>query len=173
VDRMTPLDASFLFAEDGNSHMDIGMVLEIDGPAMSAEEVAEAIAGRLALVPRYRQKIRLVPAAAALPVWVDDVDFDVRRHVFETTAPTPGEDGLFAAVSRVMSSQFDRGKPLWEAHLVTGLGEDRWALVVRMHHAMVDGITSTAIVGELLTRSPEVPEPVDDGWSPAPEPSDW
>lgn len=172
---MSALDASFLFGEDGNSHMDIGMVLEFEGPAVSRDDLADAISGRLPLVPRYRQKVRLVPAAAALPVWVDDVQFDVRRHIFETPASPAGDDAaLFDAVSRVMSNQLDRDKPLWEAHLITGLADDRWALVVRMHHCMVDGISSTAIVGVLLTSDPDpaMPERLDDAWSPQPEPSD-
>lgn len=174
LDRMSPLDASFLFGEDGKSHMDVGMVLEFAGPPPSLDEVTAAIAGRLPLVPRYRQKVRMVPAAAALPVWVDDPHFDIRRHVVATAAAAPGDDeALFEAVGRVMSVQLARDKPLWEAHLVTGLAAGRWALVVRMHHCMVDGITSTAIVGELLATTPDPPPPLPDDWAPAPEPSDW
>ena len=77
IDRLSPLDASFLFGEDGRSHMDIGMVLEFDGPPMSRDDVVAAIRGRVPLVPRYRQKVRMVPGAFALPVWIDDVEFDV------------------------------------------------------------------------------------------------
>ena len=118
--------------------------------------------------------MKLVPAAAALPVWVDDVDFAVERHIFEVAVQQPGDDEAFLdAVGQVMSTQLSRDKPLWEVHVLTGLADGRWALVVRMHHAMVDGITSTAIVGVLLTSSPEVPEPLDDGWTPAAEPTEW
>jgi diacylglycerol O-acyltransferase len=174
MDRLSPLDASFLFGEDGRSHMDIGMVLEFDGPPMSRDDVVAAIRGRVPLVPRYRQKVRMVPGAVALPVWIDDVDFDVDRHVFCTRAGDTGDDSaLFAAVSDAMSAQLDRGKPLWEVHVITELAADRWAMVVRMHHCMVDGVTSTAIVRVLLSETPDVPQPIQDDWTPAPEPSDW
>lgn len=174
MDRLTPLDASFLFAEDGKSHTDIGMVLEFDGPPLSRDELAESIRSRLPLIPRYRQKVKLVPGAAALPVWVDDVRFDIHRHVFEAEAAAPGdEEALEDAVSRVMSSQLDRGKPLWEAHLVIGLANERWAVILRLHHAMADGLTSTAMTSALLTTTPEATEPIPDAWSPRPEPSDW
>ncbi|HEU5268249.1 MAG TPA: wax ester/triacylglycerol synthase family O-acyltransferase [Jatrophihabitans sp.] len=170
MQRLTAIDASFLFSEDGRSHNDIGMVLQFDGPAMTRADVMSAIAGRLALVPRFRQRIRQVPMAAALPVWVDDTRFDIARHVFESAAPAGG-DPLGAAVSRVMSDQLDHDLPLWQAHVITGLADDGWALVVRMHHAMVDGVSSTEIVRVLLSDSTEPAPTVPDDWRPAPEPT--
>jgi WS/DGAT/MGAT family acyltransferase len=106
-------------------------------------------------------------------VWIDDVGFDIDRHVFASEAgPGSADEATFEAVGRLMSTQLDRSKPLWEAHLVTGLPQDRWLLVVRMHHGMVDGVTSAAIVSKLLTLTPDVEELVEEEWVPAAEPSD-
>jgi diacylglycerol O-acyltransferase / wax synthase len=173
MDRLSAMDAGFLFGEDANSRMDIGMILEFQGDPVTVPELAEAVEGRLPLVPRYRQKVKLVPGSAGLPVWVDDAEFAVRRHLFETQVDPRADPQGFEAIARVMGTTLDRHKPLWEMHLITGMPEDRWLLVIRMHHGMVDGITSTAIVGKLLTTSPEPPEAVEDNWTPAPEPSDW
>jgi WS/DGAT/MGAT family acyltransferase len=167
------MDASFLFAEDGRSHMDIGMVLVFDGPPPSRDEVAAAVTARLPLVPRYRQKVRLVPFNAGLPVWVDDPAFHIDRHLFTMHAPADGGPHTLArAVSERMSGQLDQSKPLWEMHLITGLPDDRWSLLTRMHHGMVDGVSSTEIVKVLLTDEPEPPPPMPDYWQPRAEPSD-
>ena len=171
MERLSAMDASFFFGEDGNSHNDIGMVLVFDGPSMSRQEVVAAVMARIALVPRFRQKIKLAPFAAALPVWIDDTTFDIDHHVFELAAAAP-IDPLSAAVSQVMSNQLDHALPLWQIHLVRHLPSDRWALVVRMHHCMVDGVTSMDIVRVLLSDSPAPIAAVEDNWRPEPEPSD-
>lgn len=173
MDRLTPLDASFLFGEDGRSHMDIGMVLVFEGPPPPRDEVAAAVTARLPLVPRYRQKVRLVPFNVGLPVWVDDPEFHIDRHLFSMQAPAGGGPHTLAeAVSQRMSRQLDQSRPLWEMHLITGLPQDQWALLARMHHAMVDGISSTEIVKVLVSDSPDPPPPLPDDWRPGPEPSD-
>ena len=171
MDRLSPLDAAFLFSEDGRSHNDIGMVLQFEGPAVSRSELIDAVAAQLPRLPRYRQKLRFIPMDAGLPVWIDDADFRLQRHVFEVPNVSAAPDALGLTVGRVMSSQMARDKPLWEIHLVRGLPEDGWALVVRMHHCMVDGVSSAEIVNALLSRSPEPTAPVPDQWRPAPEPS--
>ena len=81
MDRMSMMDASFLFSEDGRSHNDVGMVLVFEGPAPSRQEIMQVIADRLALVPRFRQRLRHMPFGLGLPVWVDDVSFEMERHV--------------------------------------------------------------------------------------------
>lgn len=165
LDRMSIMDASFLYSEDGNSHNDVGMVLIFDGPAPSRDEIMQAVADRIALVPRFRQKLRHLPFGAGLPVWIDDVSFTIDRHV--RTHPRQAADNpVGQAVSRIMSVPMDLTIPLWELHLVTGLPEGRWLLVVRMHHAMVDGVHSTEIVRLLLSPKPEGEPPVTDNWRP-------
>jgi WS/DGAT/MGAT family acyltransferase len=167
MERLSPMDAAFYFGEDGRSHNDVGVVLVFDGTPPSRSELASLVAARLSLVPRFRQRVREIPLAAGLPVWIDDVSFSVDRHVAETRAGLTLEQ----AVSEVMSSQLDHGLPLWQIHLIAGL-QTGWALVVRMHHAMVDGITSTEIVQVLLSESPHIQAEPAEPWQPAPEPSD-
>lgn len=171
MDRLSMMDAAFLYSEDGKSHNDVGMVLLFDGPALTREEVMQVIADRIALVPRFRQKVRHMPYGIGLPVWMDDTDFNMWRHVQHHPAQ-PALHPVGAAVSRVMSGAMDLTIPLWQVHLITGLPEDRWLLVVRMHHAMVDGVNSTEIVRLLLSPKPEGEPPVLDNWRPRPELSD-
>jgi diacylglycerol O-acyltransferase len=173
VDRLSLLDASFLFGEDGNSRMDIAFVLVFAGPPASRADLVEAVAARLPLIPRYRQKVRLVPWGAGLPVWVDDRDFDLDRHVLDSPVPAPGGPAqMCTVVADRMSRLMDRSRPLWELHRLTGLTDDRWAVVVRMHHAMVDGLASIEIIRTILTETPQAAAPVPDTWQPAAEPSD-
>ncbi|MBK8756608.1 MAG: wax ester/triacylglycerol synthase family O-acyltransferase [Actinomycetales bacterium] len=165
---MNLIDASFLYSEDGQSHNDVGVVLVFDGPAPIREDVMQLIADRIALVPRFRQKIKHVPYAMALPVWMDDTTFTMRRHVHHNPAP-PAPDPLGAAVSQIMSVPMDLSIPLWETHLITGLPEDQFALVMRMHHAMVDGVDSIEIIRYLLSDKPEAEPPILDTWRARPE----
>lgn len=165
MDRMSVMDASFLYSDDGRSHNDVGMVLVFDGPHPGREEVMQAIADRIALVPRFRQRIRHMPFALGLPVWVDDVSFTIARHVHSHPAPA-AQHPVGQAVSRIMSTPMDMTQPLWQIHLVTGLPDGRWMLVVRMHHAMVDGVNSTEIVRLLLSPNPHGDPPILDDWRP-------
>jgi diacylglycerol O-acyltransferase / wax synthase len=172
MDRLSPLDASFLHIEDDVNHMHIGSIGIFEGPPPVYSDLTRTIAGRLHLVPRYRQKIALVPLSLARPVWVDDPHFNVEYHVRHTALPSPGGEGeLRRLVGRVMSQQLDRTKPLWEIWMVEGLDDDRWALVSKVHHCLVDGVSGAELMAVIFDLSPEVPEPVDDGWVPAPEPS--
>ena len=167
------MDASFLYSEDGGSHNDIGMVLLMDGPALTKDEMIQAVADRIALVPRFRQRLRHVPYAAALPVWIDDVTFDLARHItmHETPDDADHPDPIGSAVSHVMSGVMDLSLPLWQINVFQDLPEGRWLIVVRMHHAMVDGVSSTEIVHTLLSTDPAGEPAVPDDWTPAPEPS--
>ena len=105
VDRLSPLDASFLHVEDDVSHMHIASVTIFEGPAPDFKDVVEMIKGKLSLVPRYRQVVRFVPLDLGRPVWVDDPHFNIDYHVRHTALPTPGgEEELRKLVGRVMSS---------------------------------------------------------------------
>ncbi|MDD9371405.1 MAG: wax ester/triacylglycerol synthase family O-acyltransferase [Acidimicrobiales bacterium] len=172
MDRLSPLDASFLHVEDDVNHMHIGSIGIFEGPPPAYDELTRTIAGRLHLVPRYRQRVATVPLALARPAWVDDPHFQVTYHVRHTALPAPGgEEELRLLVGRVMSQQLDRSKPMWEMWMVEGLEDDRWALVSKVHHCLVDGVSGAELLAVVLDLSPEVPEPVDDGWIPAPTPS--
>ena len=174
-DRLSPLDASFLYAEDRTRAMTVGGVMTFAPPAgtdVDMDAFVALIGRRLALVPRYRQKVREVPGHLGLPVWVDDPDFDLDYHVRRSALPRPGsEEQLRALVGRLIARRLDRARPLWEIYLVEGLHDGRFAVVTKAHHAMVDGLASMDVGALLLDTTPEPRETADDGWRPAPEPS--
>lgn len=171
---MSPLDASFLHIEDAVTHMHIGSVGLFEGPPPARGQVTAAIAARLPLVPRYRQRVAFVPLALGRPVWVDDPHFTLDYHVRRTALPGPGGDEeLRALVGRVMSQQLDRAKPLWELWVVEGLEDGRWGLISKSHHCMVDGVSATDLLSVLLDseRGPErAPDSGGDDWRPDPAP---
>jgi diacylglycerol O-acyltransferase len=175
VDRLSPLDASFLFAEHRTAAMHVGAVMTFAPPQngqFDPDAFTALIGHRLALVPRYRQKVREVPGGLGLPVWVDDPDFDLGFHVRRSALPEPGtEDVLLDLVGRLLARQLDRSRPLWEVYLIEGLADGRFAVVTKTHHAMVDGLASMDIGAVLLDLTPEPRETPDDHWEPAPEPS--
>jgi diacylglycerol O-acyltransferase / wax synthase len=172
VDRLSPQDASFLHFEDERNYMHIGSVAVFEGPPPPHEAFQRMVAGKLPLVPRYRQRVRMVPFDLGRPVWVDDKSFRLDYHVRRTALPRPGgREELRNLASRVMSQMLDRGKPLWEMWVVEGLEDDHWALVSKVHHCMVDGIASSDLLAVILDDSPDPAPPVPDHWRPAPEPS--
>ena len=169
---MSPLDASFLHVEDAVSHMHIGSVAIFEGPPPNHEDVLAAIASKLPLVPRYRQKVRFVPLDLARPVWVDDPHFNLDYHVRRTAIPSPGGDEqLRRLVGRVMSQKLDRHKPLWETWVAEGLDQNRWALISKIHHCMVDGVSGTDLMTVLLDTERDAPRPHAEPWVPERVPS--
>ena len=172
VDRMSPLDATFLHVEDAVTHMHIGSVLMFEGPAPAYDELLAAVVGKLPLLPRYRQVVRFVPLQLGRPVWADDEHFNVEYHVRHTALPPPGgEVELRRLVGRVMSQQLDRSKPLWERWMVEGLDEGRWAVLSKTHHCMVDGVSGTELVTVLLDMTPDTAPPAPEPWRPGAPPS--
>jgi diacylglycerol O-acyltransferase len=171
-DRLSPLDASFLFAEADSAAMTVGGVMTFEtAPGFDVDELVALIARRLGLVPRYRQKVREVPARLGLPVWVDDPDFDLDYHVRRSALAAPGtEEVLRELVGRLLSRRLDRDRPLWEIYLIEGLADGRLAVVTKTHHAMVDGLASMDVGAVLLDLTPEPRETPDDEWEPAREP---
>jgi WS/DGAT/MGAT family acyltransferase len=177
LDRLTSIDASFLHQEGRSSHMHIGGVLIFDGPPPAFEDYLDHVRGRLHLVPRYRQKLATPPLQTGRPLWVDDPDFNLEYHVRHTALPAPGsEEQLLLLVSRLASQRLDRSKPLWEMWLVEGLSDDRFAVISKTHHALVDGISGVDLATVLFDLSPDAG--VDGGstddlepWSPHTEPS--
>ncbi|SHK61601.1 Diacylglycerol O-acyltransferase [Pseudonocardia thermophila] len=174
-DRLSPLDASFLFAEDRTTAMHIGGVMTFEQPAGGPFDVGaftDLIEQRLHLVPRYRQKVRMVPGGLGLPVWVDDPDFDIHYHVRHSALPAPGTDAVLRElVGRLLVRHLDRSRPLWEVNIVEGLTGGRFAVVTKTHHAMVDGLASMDIGAALLDLTP-APRPTPaPPWRPEPEPS--
>lgn len=172
MDRMNPLDASFLAIEDDNNPMHIGNVSIFEGPPPSYGDVVRMVASKLPLVPRYRQKVRMVPLQLGRPVWVDDPHFQILYHIRHTAVPSPGtDDQLRNLAGRVFAANLDRTKPLWEMWIVEGLKNGRWALISKVHHSMVDGVSGTDLMTVLLDQSATVEEPVIEPFDPSPEPS--
>ena len=174
MDRMSPLDASFLHIEDADrtAGMHIGSVSVFVGPPPPQDVFIRMVEAGLAGIPRYRQRVDTVPFGIARPVWVDDADFNVEYHVRRTALPQPGGDREMRALTgRLMSQRLDRTKPLWEIWVVEGLTDQRWALVSKVHHCMVDGVSGAEILAVLLQSSPDerIGTPAD--WHPEPAPS--
>src|SRR5829696_7686770 len=173
-DRLTGLDASFLHLEDGTSHMHVASVMIFEGPPPPYDDLLKAIERRLGLVPRYRQRLAFVPLGQGRPRWVDDPHLNLRYHVRSTALPSPGsEHQLKDLAGRVFSQQLDRDKPLWEVWLVEGLEDDRFAVLSKTHHALVDGVSGVDIISVLFDTSPQPAAPTDPGdpWLPRPLPT--
>src|SRR4051794_18875663 len=172
MDRMSPLDASFLHIEDDVSQMHIGSVGIFEGPPPPYDDVVGMVAGKLPLVPRYRQRVKFVPMQLGRPVWVDDPHFNIGYHLRHTALPAPGgEQELRNLVGRVMAQHLDRSRPLWEIWMVEGLSGGQWAMVSKTHHCMVDGVSGTDLLTVIMDDTPQPSPPVPDDWSPGPEPS--
>lgn len=173
VDRLSPLDVSFLYMETPTTAMHVGGVAVLEPPesGFDYERLVELIGRRIALVPRYRQKVRTVPGHLANPVWVDDADFDLTYHVRRSALPKPGTDAqLRELVGRLQSRQLDRNRPLWEIYLVEGLAGGRVGVITKTHHAMVDGVSAVDIGTVMLDVTPIPRDVPDDDWVPTPEP---
>ncbi|MGI8694782.1 MAG: WS/DGAT/MGAT family O-acyltransferase [Geodermatophilaceae bacterium] len=173
ADRLSALDLSFLYLEEPTTPMHVGGLVVLAPPktGFDYDKLVSLIEGRIALVPRYRQKIKNVPAHLANPVWVDDRDFDVTYHVRRSALPKPGSDAqLRDLVARLMSRRLDRHRPLWEIYLVEGLARGRIALITKTHHAMVDGRSAVDLGQVLLDVTPVPRQTGEDLWMPAPEP---
>ncbi len=159
-DRLTGLDSSFLHLERDAAHMHVAGCMVFKGSAPDYEELVQEIGARLHLVPRYRQRLAFVPLNQGRPVWVDDPHFNITYHVRHTALPRPGgEEELKRMAGRVFSQALDRRRPLWELWLVEGLEDDRFAILSKTHHALVDGISGVDIATILFDTSPE-PMPV-------------
>ncbi|HEX6666141.1 MAG TPA: wax ester/triacylglycerol synthase family O-acyltransferase [Solirubrobacterales bacterium] len=172
LDRLTALDASFLSNESSSSHMHIGGILIFEGPPPRYVDLVEHVRGRLSQVPRFRQRLVVPPLEAGRPLWADDVNFNLTYHIRHTALPEPGgEAQLKRLAGRVFSQQLDRSKPLWELWLAQGLEDDRFAILTKTHHAMVDGVSGVDL-GTVLFELEPVPEPaeVTDNWVPQKEP---
>ena len=175
---LSHLDASFLALESPSTHMHVGAVvqfeaaqLKLPGGGIDIDRIKGHIRGKLQYIPRYRQRLALVPATRH-PVWVDDEHFNIDYHVRHTSLPRPGTDEqLKLLAGRIVSQQLDRAKPLWELWVVEGLENDRFAIIAKIHHCMIDGISGIDLTGILLNTVPTSQVEPPDDWKPRPAPS--
>ncbi len=173
LDQLSGIDAGFLHQENDAALMHIGGLAICEGPPPSLADVLDSVRLRIHLVPRYRQRLHYPPREAGRPYWVDDENFDIEDHIRHTALPSPGtEEELMKLAARIFSQRLDRGRPLWELWVVEGLEGDRWAIISKTHHALIDGISGVDLATVLCTLGPEMPEEPELGpWSPKPTPS--
>jgi diacylglycerol O-acyltransferase len=173
MERLSPIDVSFLDHEERGSHMHIGAVMVFEGPPPAYADFRSHIESRLHLVPRYRQKLAYPRLQMGRPMWVDDPGFNIDYHVRHTALPSPGsEEQLRNLVGRVFSQRLDRSKPLWELWLIQGLEDNRFALINKTHHSLVDGVSGVDLTTVLFDTRP-TPTPIEgEGWTPRVEPSE-
>jgi diacylglycerol O-acyltransferase len=173
-DRLSALDASFLYLEQPTTPMHVGAVAIFRRPrsGFDYQRLLRLIEQRIGLVPRYRQRVRHVPGGLARPVWVDDEDFDLTYHVRRSALPRPGTDrALHDLVARLMSRPLDHTRPLWEMYLVEGLDRNRIAMLTKTHQALVDGIRAIDLAQVILDSSPNPRDEFGTEWRPRREPS--
>jgi diacylglycerol O-acyltransferase / wax synthase len=173
MDRLNAVDAAFLHQEGDSTHMHIGGAAIFEGPPPTRREFCDHIRSRLALVPRYRQKIAVPPIGLGRQRWVDDPRFNLDYHVRHTGLPRPGdEEQLRRLTARIFSQALDRTKPLWEIWVVEGLSDGRFALITKTHHALVDGVSGMDLMTMLFDLDPEPTQiEAEDSWAPRPEPT--
>lgn len=161
--RLSSIDASFLYLEKREIPLAIAGVFIFDGP-IHYEAFLRTLEDRLPLLPRYRQVVVPPPFNLGYPTWEDYPRFDIRQHVHEHRLPPPGgDDELSTLAGRLFSQLLDRNKPLWEVHIVSGLSDGRGAVIVRVHHALADGIAGASLVKMMFDSSPDgihsIPKP--------------
>jgi diacylglycerol O-acyltransferase len=173
-DRLSPLDVSFLYLEERTTPMHVGsvMIFRTGDAGLDYPRLLRHLEARIALVPRYRQRVRFVPGRIANPVWVDDERFDLTYHVRRQALPTPGsQEQLEELVARVQSRRLDRSRPLWEVDVVEGLEGNRFAVVTKVHQALVDGVHAVDLGQVVLDDDPDGRQPPLLTWRPSREPS--
>lgn len=150
MERMTPIDAAILDLEDDVSAAHGLTIGVFDGPEPKYEDLLSRISDRIKLVPRYRQRLVRVPFGIERPIWVDDPTFSLDFHVRHTALPKRSDrKSLNAFISRQLSQRLDPGKPLWEVWMVSRLPKQQWAIVSKVHYAILDGVSGTDVIGLL------------------------
>src|SRR3990170_6473844 len=175
---LTYLDASFLALETRSSHMHVAGVALFDAAPLKGvdggvdfDRIKAHILSKLQYIPRYRQRLEWVPYNRQ-PVWVDDDQFSFEYHVRHTSLPRPGTDRqLKALAGRIVSTPLDRNKPLWELWVVEGLDEDRFAIIAKIHHCMIDGLSGVDLTTILLNVIPTSDIEEAPTWTPRPAPT--
>jgi WS/DGAT/MGAT family acyltransferase len=175
MERLSGLDASFLYFETPSMHMHVAMMAIIDPSSMPGgydfAKIKEFIGSRLHLVPPFRRRVVTVPFGLHHPIWVEDPDFDIDNHIRRVGAPSPGSHReLGELAGQIASTPLDRSRPLWELHVVEGLADGNIGIITKMHHCAVDGVSGAELMVNLFDLTPEgreveppearVPEPV-------------
>lgn len=177
-ERLTALDNAFLALEDENVHMHVGSVgifearpLTLPGGGLDIERIRALSNTTLNRHPRFRQKLAYIPIFDH-PVWVDDSRFNLDYHVRHTSLPVPGDiRRLKRLAGRIMSQKLDRHRPLWEMWFVEGVEGNRFAVITKVHHCMIDGISGVDLMSSLMQADRKVAVGPAKAWIPRPAPS--
>jgi diacylglycerol O-acyltransferase / wax synthase len=178
-ERLSALDNTFLVLERANTPMHVGSTAVFDaapllgpGGGVDFERIASHVASRLHLIPRYRQRLAEIPLQQRA-VWVDDKSFNLHYHLRHTSLPKPGDEHQFKRLcARIMSQALDRGKPLWETWIVEGLEGGRMAMISKVHHCMIDGISGADLLSIIMSLTADLPESANQiSWTPRQVPS--
>src|SRR5438445_4005781 len=177
MERMTGLDAGFLYMETPTLHMHTLKIAVIDPMNVpggySFDLLKEVLATRLQYLPPFRRRVVEVPFGLTHPVWIEDPDFDLDYHVRRVAVPAPGGPKEFGElISDIASHQLDRRRPLWELWVVEGLEHGHIGVVAKIHHAAADGVAAAAMLANVLGVG-DAETDVVDSWKPDPIPSEW
>jgi len=152
MEHLSTLDAGFLEAEDSDPHVSlaVGALAVLAGPVPEFAPFVAGLGERLAEVPRFKQVLRTHPLDLGAPAWVDDAAFDLSHHVRRAAVPHPGDDAsLYRLAADLMERRLDRDHPLWECWMIEGLGDGQWAILMKIHHCIADGIATTQLLARL------------------------
>ena len=177
-ERLSALDAIFLDLGNETAPMHVGAALLFDAKPLTLEHggldferITKYTLAALETIPRYRQRLRWVPGLGH-PVWIDDDRFNINFHLRHTRLPLPGDERMLKRlIGRLFSQRLDRSRPMWEFWIVEGVENDQFALVVKAHHCMVDGVAGVALLEALLQLGPSTAEKEPKDWKPRPAPS--
>ncbi|HET9441707.1 MAG TPA: wax ester/triacylglycerol synthase family O-acyltransferase [Acidimicrobiales bacterium] len=178
MQRLSGMDATFLYLETPTNHMHVAATAVLDPSDVpggySFDRFRDLVESRLHLVPPFRRRLAEIPFQLHHPLWVEDPDFDIEYHLRRAALPSPGgERELAEFAADVMSRPLDRTKPLWEMYVVEGLEHGMIAVVAKTHHAAIDGISGAELMVALLDLGPEpAPAPPPPEWRPERVPTD-
>ena len=169
--RLSTQDAAFLYFERTNAPLHIGSLGIFEG-RIPFDRFTAHLDARVALIPRYRQRLAFVPLHLLHPTWEDDPEFHIRNQVHYLSLPPPGSDQqLIKLTADLFASPLDRNKPLWETYVIDGLEGERTAILSKVHHCLVDGVSGIELLMAILDISPEpAPTPEPPPWNPKPLP---
>ncbi|MDQ1455909.1 MAG: diacylglycerol O-acyltransferase / wax synthase [Actinomycetota bacterium] len=177
--RLSGMDAAFLYLETPTTHMHVHAVMMLDPSTVpggySFEKIKAHLASRLPDLLEFRRRLAYVPFGLHRPVWFDDPDFDFDYHVRRIAVPSPGSrEQVAEIVGDIASRPLDHARPLWEFYVIEGVENGAVAVVARMHHATIDGVSGSSLLTTILDLEPEPVDatPATDDWKPEHKPSD-
>src|SRR5205085_1387050 len=177
--RLSGIDTAFLYLETPTTHMQVQAVMVLDPSTVpggySFDKIKAHLASRLPRLPEFRRRLAHVPFDLHRPVWFDDPDFDIDYHVRHIAVPSPGTPEKVAdIVGDIASRPLDRARPLWEFWVIEGVENGAVAVVARMHHATIDGVSGSSLITNILDLEPVAVDETAplDAWKPEHKPSD-